>query len=156
MWTRWSPAIWKRSECRALGFIDALEGAFRQIADHPDSGSPGYGQELNLPGLRSWPVKAHPHVVSYMTAGGLVECVACSARAARHPGGVTGEVTGRRKTLTLRDGYAKPPEIGSGASMAQCFDSYRSTRVTRASSLSDSGVPGATPIRRSISPSASL
>ena len=57
----------------ARGFIDALEGAFRQIADHPDSGSPRYGQELNLPGLRSWPVKAHPHVVFYMTGDGLVD-----------------------------------------------------------------------------------
>ena len=64
----------------ALGFIDALEGVFRhiadhprQIADHPDSGSPRYGQELNLPGLRSWPVKAHPHVVFYMTGGGLID-----------------------------------------------------------------------------------
>ena len=57
----------------ALGFIDALEGAFRQIADHPDSGSPRYGHELNLPGLRSWPVKAHPHVVFYMTGGKLVD-----------------------------------------------------------------------------------
>ncbi len=57
----------------ALGFIDALEGAFRQIADHPDSGSPRHGQELNLPGLRSWPVKGHPHVVFYMTGEGLVD-----------------------------------------------------------------------------------
>lgn len=57
----------------ALGFIDALDGAFRQIADHPDSGSPRHGQELNLPGLRSWPGKAHPHVVFYMTGEGLVD-----------------------------------------------------------------------------------
>ena len=57
----------------ALGFINALEVAFRQIADHPDSGSPRYGQELNLPGLRSWPVKAHPYVVFYMTGDGLVD-----------------------------------------------------------------------------------
>ncbi|MDE0073450.1 MAG: type II toxin-antitoxin system RelE/ParE family toxin [Gammaproteobacteria bacterium] len=57
----------------ALGFIDALEGAFRQLADHPDSGSPRYGQELNLPRLRSWPVKAHPHVVFYMMASEVVD-----------------------------------------------------------------------------------
>ena len=57
----------------ALSFIDALEGASRQIADHPDSGSPRHGQELNLPGLRSWPVKGHPHVVFYMKGDALVD-----------------------------------------------------------------------------------
>lgn len=57
----------------ALGFIDALQEAFRHIAGHPDSGSPRYGHELNLPGLRSWLVTAHPHVVFYMTGGDLVD-----------------------------------------------------------------------------------
>ena len=50
----------------ALGFIDALEDAFRHVADNPGSGSPRYGQELNLPGLRSWPLKSYPHIVFYM------------------------------------------------------------------------------------------
>ena len=47
----------------ALGFIDALEVAYRHIARHPATGSPRYGHELDLPGLRSWPLKRYPHIV---------------------------------------------------------------------------------------------
>ena len=50
----------------ALGFIDALQEAFRHIADSPRSGSPRYGHEVNLPGLRSWPLRGYPHLVFYM------------------------------------------------------------------------------------------
>ena len=50
----------------ALGFIDTLEHAFRQIAQHPASGSPRYAHELDLPGLRSWRVKRHPYLVFYL------------------------------------------------------------------------------------------
>ena len=57
----------------ALGFIDALEDAFRHVADNPGSGSPRYGQELNLPGLRSWPLKSYPHIVFYMVGGGHID-----------------------------------------------------------------------------------
>ncbi|MDE2972749.1 MAG: type II toxin-antitoxin system RelE/ParE family toxin [Acidobacteriota bacterium] len=57
----------------ALGFIDALEGAFRHIAAHPESGSPHYGHELNLPGLRSWPLKRFPFLVFYMGGGSRID-----------------------------------------------------------------------------------
>lgn len=50
----------------ALGFIDALEQAFRHIARHPATGSPRYGHELDLPGLRSWPLKRYPYLVFYV------------------------------------------------------------------------------------------
>ena len=50
----------------ALGFIDALEVAYRHIARHPATGSPRYGHELDLPGLRSWPLKRYPHIVFYV------------------------------------------------------------------------------------------
>ena len=50
----------------ALAFIDALEDAFRQLADHPASGSPRYADELALPGLRSWVVKDFPYLVFYV------------------------------------------------------------------------------------------
>ena len=46
-----------------LGFIDALERAYRHIARHPASGSPRYAQELDVPGLRAWPLKRDPHLV---------------------------------------------------------------------------------------------
>jgi plasmid stabilization system protein ParE len=40
----------------ALGFIDALERTYAYIARHPSAGSSRYAVELNLPGLRFWPV----------------------------------------------------------------------------------------------------
>lgn len=49
----------------ALGFVDALERAFRHIGRHPASGSSRYAMQLNLPGLRSWPLKRFAHIVFY-------------------------------------------------------------------------------------------
>ena len=57
----------------ALGFIDALQDALRHIAANPQSGSPRYGHELNLPGLRSWPLKSFPQLVFYMTGHGQID-----------------------------------------------------------------------------------
>ena len=53
------------SDAAALGFIDALEHAYTHIGRHPGTGSPRYGHELNLPGLRSWPLTRYPHIVFY-------------------------------------------------------------------------------------------
>ena len=50
----------------ALGFVDALERAYRHISRHPASGSSRYAVELNLPGLRSWPLERFPHIVFYV------------------------------------------------------------------------------------------
>jgi toxin ParE1/3/4 len=50
----------------ALRFIDALEKAYRHIGRHPATGSPRYAHELNLPGLRSWPLTRHPYLVFYV------------------------------------------------------------------------------------------
>jgi len=50
----------------ALGFIDALEQAYRYIGGHPDTGSSRYAGELNLPGLRFWRLKKYPHLVFYV------------------------------------------------------------------------------------------
>lgn len=44
----------------ALDFIDALHDALRHLSDDPQSGSPRYGHEVNLPGLRSWPLQSLP------------------------------------------------------------------------------------------------
>ena len=49
-----------------LGFIEALEKAYRHIARHPASGSPRYAQEFDLPGLRVWPLKRYPYLVFYV------------------------------------------------------------------------------------------
>lgn len=53
-------------EAMALGFIDALEKAYAHIGRHPNTGSLRYAHELDLPGLRTWPLKRHPHLVFYV------------------------------------------------------------------------------------------
>lgn len=50
----------------ARGFVDALEKALAHIGRHPGSGSSRYGYELDLPGLRTWPLTGYPHVVFYL------------------------------------------------------------------------------------------
>lgn len=50
----------------AFGFIDALEGAYAHIARHPTTGSARYGHELDLAGLRSWPLARFPYLVFYV------------------------------------------------------------------------------------------
>ena len=49
----------------ALGFVEALEKAYSHIGRQPASGSPRYAHELNLPGLRFWPLTRFPYLVFY-------------------------------------------------------------------------------------------
>jgi toxin ParE1/3/4 len=49
----------------ALDFVAALERAYTYIGQRPASGSPRYAHELNLPGLRSWPLTRFPYLVFY-------------------------------------------------------------------------------------------
>ncbi len=56
----------EHAETAALGFIDELERAYAHIARNPNAGSPRYAHELDLPGLRSWPLKRYPHLVFYV------------------------------------------------------------------------------------------
>jgi len=57
----------------ALGFIDALEHAFAHIGRNPASGSPRYAHELNLPGLRSWPLTRYPYLVFYVEGSDRID-----------------------------------------------------------------------------------
>ena len=50
----------------ALGFIEALEQAYGHIGRPPNTDSSRYASELNLPGLRFWPLKRYPHLLSYL------------------------------------------------------------------------------------------
>ena len=61
------------SEEVALGFVDALERAYRHISRHPASGSSRYAVELNLPGPRSWPLRRFPHIVFYIETKGCID-----------------------------------------------------------------------------------
>ena len=50
----------------ASGFVDALEETIDRITTWPTSGSPYYGELLNLPGLRSWKLQRFPYIVFTM------------------------------------------------------------------------------------------
>lgn len=50
----------------ALGLVDVLEHAYTHISRHPATGSPRYAHELNLPGLRCWPLTRYPYLVFYV------------------------------------------------------------------------------------------
>lgn len=50
----------------ALGFVDALEAAYRAIAEHPGAGSSRYAHELALPGLRHRRLAPFPWLVFYV------------------------------------------------------------------------------------------
>lgn len=56
-----------------LRFIDALQEALRHISYNPQSGSSRSGHEVNLPGLRSWPLHGFPQLVFYMTGHGPID-----------------------------------------------------------------------------------
>ena len=57
----------------ALNFVDVLEKAFQHIADNPASGSPQWGHDLNLPGLRSCRLKQFPYIVFYLERGDHID-----------------------------------------------------------------------------------
>ena len=50
----------------ALGFIEALEAAYKWIAEHPGTGSPRYAHELDLPELRHCRLGRYPYLVFYV------------------------------------------------------------------------------------------
>ncbi|MCV2365740.1 type II toxin-antitoxin system RelE/ParE family toxin [Paucibacter sp. DJ1R-11] len=56
----------EQAQAAASGFIDALQKAFDHIGRHPATGSPRYAHELNVPGLRSWPLSKYPYLVFYV------------------------------------------------------------------------------------------
>ena len=57
----------------SLGFIDALERAYSHIARHPATGSSRYAHELDLPGLRSWPLKGFPYLLFYVERADIID-----------------------------------------------------------------------------------
>lgn len=61
------------AEQAALGFIEALEQAYIHIGRHSATGSPRYAHELNLDGLRFWPLTRYPHLVFYIERGDHID-----------------------------------------------------------------------------------
>jgi len=50
----------------ALGFIDSLQKAYLHLGQYPQSGSSRHAHDLDLPGLRTWPVSRYPFIVFYL------------------------------------------------------------------------------------------
>ena len=60
-------------EAVALGFVQAIEDAFVQLAQQPGSGSPRYALALDLPGLRCWPIRQFPYLIFYLEQAGQID-----------------------------------------------------------------------------------
>lgn len=50
----------------ALRFIAALEKAYRHIRRYPATGSLRYAADLDIPGLRFWPLDKYPDLIFYV------------------------------------------------------------------------------------------
>ena len=61
------------SEQAALGFIAEIEQAYELVSKAPNMGSPRYAYELDIPGLRSWPLDRYPHLIFYIEREAHVE-----------------------------------------------------------------------------------
>ena len=61
------------SEQVAMGFLDELEQAYAHISRFAETGSNRYAYELNLPGLRAWPMNSYPYVIFYMPSRDHIE-----------------------------------------------------------------------------------
>ena len=69
--------MWLRGPAKGSGFPNfanpALGKAYTHIARQPASGSPRYAHELNLPGLRFWPLTRFPYLVFYFERDDCVD-----------------------------------------------------------------------------------
>jgi toxin ParE1/3/4 len=54
------------SATAALGLVDALEDAYGLTGRHPGVGASRYAYELDIPGLRSWPLPRFPYLIFYV------------------------------------------------------------------------------------------
>ncbi|WP_129662929.1 type II toxin-antitoxin system RelE/ParE family toxin [Phytoactinopolyspora endophytica] len=50
----------------ALDLVDALQDAYAHVGRRPGMGSPLYSHELDIPGLRTWPLARFPYLVFYV------------------------------------------------------------------------------------------
>lgn len=61
------------SEKAATGFLDKLEQAYTHLSRFPETGSSRYAYELNLPGLRGWPIDSYPHMIFYVLGSDYID-----------------------------------------------------------------------------------
>lgn len=60
-------------EQTALGFLDEVQAAFGLISSGPGVGSQRYSYDLDIPGLRAFPIKRFDHAVFYVEAEDVVD-----------------------------------------------------------------------------------
>jgi toxin ParE1/3/4 len=53
----------------ALGFVDAIEAEIADLCDQPSMGSLRFAFGLDIPDMRSWPVRGFPYLVFYVPYG---------------------------------------------------------------------------------------
>ncbi len=65
----------ERADAAARGFVECLQRTLNHISRFSGSGSPKYGIELDIDGLRSPPMQRYPYVVFYIDHEEAVEIV---------------------------------------------------------------------------------
>lgn len=60
-------------EVVAAGFVDRLQACLQTIAEQPALGSQRYAHELDLPGLRTYPLQRYPYLVFYAEQDGRID-----------------------------------------------------------------------------------
>lgn len=58
-----------------MDFVNQLEESIRKIARQPASGSPRYGNLLQIPDLRQWPMRRFPYLLFYIEKENRIELV---------------------------------------------------------------------------------
>jgi toxin ParE1/3/4 len=60
-------AYYQREAPHIVGeFAVTVDRELLHLQRHPETGSPRYGLQLGITGLRSWPVKKFPYIFFYM------------------------------------------------------------------------------------------
>ena len=59
----------------ALAFLAEYEAALEHMRTHPGTGSPRYGEVLDIDGLRFWMLKRFPYAVFYIERDAYIEVV---------------------------------------------------------------------------------
>lgn len=57
----------------ASRFVEAWDAARRFVIEHPDAGSPRYGVQLGVPGLRHRRLGPYPYLIFYSEAGDHID-----------------------------------------------------------------------------------
>lgn len=69
-----------------VDFAVTVDSEFLHLRRHPDTGSPRYGLQLGIPGLRTWPVKTFPYLIFYLVEDARVVVLRVLHQAVDIPG----------------------------------------------------------------------